>query len=154
MLKPWPYIYRPASPGMFGLPSMPLGMLWPISQLTARLMLSRYLPSRIVLPSISSAMPPTPVMVIGYWPPNASQWPSLCWFLAIHSSPLATVARYSAGISSAQTARIGVSSSVKLPSSTAQVEVAFIGLGLLEQNATTGGEIVFPFCKDDPGRTF
>src|SRR6266851_2778221 len=98
--KPWPYMYRPASPGMFGLPSIPLGIDRAISQSAARRMLSLYFPSRMVLPSISSARPPIAVMVMGYWSPRDAQWPSLDWFLASHSSPLSIDLRYSAGTSS------------------------------------------------------
>ena len=75
-----------------------------MSQSTARRMLSLYLPSRMVLPCMSMAMPLRPVMVNGYWPPKASQWPSLLWLLASHSRPFSTQGRNSAGISSARAA--------------------------------------------------
>src|SRR5215207_8636856 len=87
--NPWPYMYRLASVGLFGLPSRPFGWLRFMNHSTAFLMFWEYLPSRMVLPSMSMAMPARPVMVVGYWPPWASHDPSVrFWFLASHSSPL------------------------------------------------------------------
>src|SRR5829696_4207592 len=86
--NPWPYMYRLASVGLFGLPNRPLGCDRFMNHSTAFLMFGEYFPSRMVLPSMSMAMPAMAVMVVGYWPPWASQLPSdLFWFLASHSSP-------------------------------------------------------------------
>src|SRR5437763_2864320 len=135
--KPWPYMYRPASPGMLGLPSWPLGMARDISQSAARRMLSLYLPSRMVLPSMSMAMPAMAVMVTGYWPPNASQWPSRDWFLASHSRPLLTVGRYLAGNSSARAAGPAADSS-RQPARAPDRVRARMGLVSLERPARWG----------------
>src|SRR6266567_694667 len=69
-----------------------------MSQSRARRMFLAYLPVRVVLPSQSSAMPPRAVIVTGYWPPWASQWPSrlFCW-LTSHSSDFLTAGRYLTG---------------------------------------------------------
>src|SRR5262249_15738250 len=85
-------MYRPASVGLFGLPISPLRWQRPGSrnQSTALRIFSACLPSFIVLPSMSRTMPPKAVMVVGYWPPLASQWPSRCWVFATQASPLLT----------------------------------------------------------------
>src|SRR5581483_5411649 len=85
-------MYRLDSVGLFGLPKRPLACDRCMNQLTALTRLSEYFPSRRVLPSISMAMPASAVMVVGYWPPWASQWPSGAWVRLSHSSPFSTTA--------------------------------------------------------------
>src|SRR5579885_1983879 len=85
-------MYRLDSVGLFGLPIRPFGWARATNQLTAFTRLSLYLPSRRVLPSMSMHIPPRAVMVVGYWPPWASQWPSAAWFRFSHSSPFSTIA--------------------------------------------------------------
>ncbi len=155
MAKPWPYMYRPASPGMDGFPIMPFGCALDMSQSAARRMLSLYLPSRRVLPSMSRLMPPRPVMVIGYWPPNASQWPSLCCWSAIHLRPLVTVSRYSAGISSARTGPPPARNSK--PPKTATVRKAArmsVGSSFNERNKTIAGRSNPSLRYDDSPNAF
>src|SRR5262249_22962124 len=57
--------------------------------------------SRMVLPSMRKAMPASAVIVVGYWPPLASQWPSRCWTLARYSRPFWITSRYLGASSSA-----------------------------------------------------
>src|SRR3954468_22217578 len=103
--NPWPYMYRLGSVGLFGLPNRPFGRPRFMNHSTARLMFWEYLPSRMVLPSMSIAMPASPVIVVGYWPPWASQQPSdLFWFLASHSRPRRMFSWTSTLASSARTA--------------------------------------------------
>jgi hypothetical protein len=74
-------MYRCVSVGLFGSPRRPFSRTRTgvVNQFTARRSWSLYFPSRTVLPSISIAMPARPVMLVGYWPPVASQWPSPAW---------------------------------------------------------------------------
>src|SRR5947209_252116 len=102
MPNPWPYMYRAASVGLFGLPIKPFGWARSMSQSTARRRLSAYLPSRRVEPSMSMVMPARAVIEVGYWPPLASQWPSRFWVSANHLSPLSTASRTLGGSSSAR----------------------------------------------------
>src|SRR5215208_1077151 len=74
--NPCPYMYRLASVGLFGLPNRPFGCDRFMNHSTAFLMFEEYFPSRIVLPSISRAIPAIAVMLPGYCPPRASQFPS------------------------------------------------------------------------------
>src|SRR5713226_9892819 len=73
-----------------------------MNQSTALRILSAYLPSLMVLPSMSRTIPPSAVMVVGYWPPLASQCPSRCWFLATHLRPLSIASLYLGSSSSAR----------------------------------------------------
>src|SRR5438270_4786716 len=102
--NPWPYIYRAASVGLFGLPIRPFDCARSISQSTARRRLSACLPSRSVEPSMSIVMPASADMEVGYWPPLASQWPSRFWLSANHFRPLSTASRTLGGNSSARAA--------------------------------------------------
>src|SRR6516165_9656218 len=93
-------MYRIDSVGLFGFPNRPLRWLRSISQSTALRMFSAYLPSRILLPSINSAVPHSAVMVVGYEPPLPDQWPSRCCCLATYSRPFCTTTRYLSGSAS------------------------------------------------------
>src|SRR5262249_43799548 len=98
--KPWPYMYEPDSKRLPGLPIWPLGWMRSMSQSRARRMLSRYFPSRIVLPSHRNAMPASEVDGIGYIPLTPSKWPSLNCCFCSQVSPFLIISWYSLGTSS------------------------------------------------------
>src|SRR4030042_6825306 len=67
-------------------------------------MLGEYFPWVVVEPSHNRASPAMAVIVVGYRPPLAAQWPRRDWCEASHSSPRPTT-RWTSGALGAPTAQ-------------------------------------------------
>src|SRR5438132_2581534 len=108
-----------------------------MNQSTALRIFSAYLPSLMVLPSMSRTMPPKAVMVVGYWPPLASQWPSRCCVFATQARPLLTTSLYLGSNSSARAGRANTTASAPI-SRVPEIELFMIGSSLFLWLLTVG----------------